>query len=296
MTESFSAQPLHGIKVIDFSQGIAGPYCSKLLADFGAEVIKIEKPGTGDYSRKLGPFPDDVPVAEKSGLFMFLNSNKRSVTLDLTKSIDQAIALDLISGADVVLESFRPGTMDKFGLDHDALAEKLPNIITTSVSNFGQDGPYSQYAASELVLYGMGGNMHASGLPGRYPLKLGGNHVQFQAGNVAAMATIFALYGRDRKAIGGQHIDISILETQTASINTRMRGLLAYQYTGERSVRLGPPNLGYPSGYYPCADGYISINGGGPQFWHRTVKLLGMPELLDAVSYTHLTLPTSDLV
>ena len=83
MTESFSAQPLHGIKVIDFSQGIAGPYCSKLLADFGAEVIKIEKPGTGDYSRKLGPFPDDVPVAEKSGLFMFLNSNKRSVTLCL---------------------------------------------------------------------------------------------------------------------------------------------------------------------------------------------------------------------
>ena len=90
-------------------------------------------------------------------------SNKRSVTLDLSKSIDQEIALDLIEGADVVLESFRPGTMAKFGLDHDVLAEKLPNIITTSVSNFGQDGPYSQYAASELVLYGMGGNMHASG-------------------------------------------------------------------------------------------------------------------------------------
>jgi len=280
MTQATSSQPLHGIRIVDFSQGIAGPYCSKLLADFGAEVIKIEKPVVGDYARNLGPFPEDNPHSEKSGTFLLLNANKRSITLDLTQQADRETALELISTSHLVLESFRPGTMAKYGLDHETLAKRWPNLITTSISNFGQTGPYSQYSASELVLFAMGGNMHASGLPDRYPLKLGGNHVQFQAGNVAAMASLFALYGKDRASLGGQHIDVSIFETQTASINTRMRNLLVYQYTGERTRRTAGIGNGYPSGYYPCADGYISLVGGGP-FWPRTVNLLGMPELLE---------------
>ena len=177
-----------------------------MLADFGAEVIKIEKPGVGDYARLLGPFPNDIPNSEKSGTFLFLNSNKQTITLDLSKEADQKAALDLISTAHLVLESFRPGTMAKFGLDHETLSKTLPNLITTSITNFGQTGPYSQYSASELVLFAMGGNMHASGLPDRYPLKLGGNHVQFQAGNVAAMSSLFALYGRDHASLGGQHV------------------------------------------------------------------------------------------
>jgi len=280
MALTTSSQPLHGIRIVDFTQGIAGPYCSKLLADFGAEVIKIEKPGVGDYARLLGPFPNDIPDNEKSGTFLFLNGNKRTVTLDLSQEEDRTTALDLISTSHLVLESFRPGAMKTFGLDYETLSKKWPNLVFTSITNFGQTGPYSQYSASELVLFAMGGNMHASGLPDRYPLKLGGNHVQFQAGNVAAMASLFALYARDHVSLGGQHIDVSIFETQMASINQRMRGLLAYQYTGERTRRTVGLGNGYPTGYYPCADGYISLVGGGP-FWPRTVKLLGMPELLD---------------
>jgi crotonobetainyl-CoA:carnitine CoA-transferase CaiB-like acyl-CoA transferase len=138
--------------------------------------------------------------------------------------------------------------------------------------------------ASELTLFAMGGRMHASGLPERHPLKLGANHVQYQAGNNAAMATLFAWYGLRYGEMGGQHIDVSIFETQVASYNTRMPGLVAFQYTGERSRRLGGIRMGYPSGFYPCQDGYILITGGGA-FWPRTVAMLGMPELLENPRY-----------
>ncbi|SVB23952.1 uncharacterized protein METZ01_LOCUS176806, partial [marine metagenome] len=150
----------------------------------------------------------------------------------------------------------------------------------TSISNFGQTGPYRDYVASELTLFAMGGGMHSKGLPERHPLKLGGNHVQYQAGNNAAMASLFAWYGQQYGSIGGQHIDVSIFETQMASYNTRMPALVSFQYTGERSQRLGGMRMGYPSGLYPCQDGYVLITGGGA-FWPRTVAMLDMPELLE---------------
>jgi crotonobetainyl-CoA:carnitine CoA-transferase CaiB-like acyl-CoA transferase len=280
MQDQQGPQPLSDVRVLDLTHGIAGPYSTKLLADFGADVIKVERPG-GDYARTLGPFPDDIPHSEKSGLFLLLNTNKRGIVLDL-KSPDGVEALKtLVRDADILVENFRPGAMSALGLDYETLSAINPNLVMTSISNFGQTGPYRDFLASELTLFAMGGTMNRTGLDERYPLKLGGNHVQYQAGNVAAMASLFAWYGRMYQGMGGQQIDISIFETQMASVNMRMRSLVDYQYTGDRGRRAGGAIPGgYPGGYYPTLDGYINIAGGGA-WWPRTVSLLGMPELLN---------------
>ena len=280
MEEHLEAQPLSDLRVLDLTHGIAGPYCTKLLADFGADIIKVERPDTGDFARSLGPFPQDVPHAEKSGLFLHLNTNKRSVVLDLKtrQSVDNI--KELVRDADILVESFRPGVMAHLGLGYETLSQINPNLVMTSISNFGQTGPYRDYLASEITLFAMGGKMNIRGLPERYPLKLGGNHVQYQTGNVAAMATLSAWYAQRYQGMGGQQVDVSILETQTGSLNMRMRDLLIYQYTGERSRRQGEAVTGgYPAGYYPCQDGYVTTGGGGLR-WPNTVALLGMPELL----------------
>ncbi|MQF48496.1 CoA transferase [SAR202 cluster bacterium AC-647-N09_OGT_505m] len=275
-----STQPLHDLRVIDLSHGIAGPYCTKLLADFGADVIKVERPGSGDYARRLGPFPGDVSHPEKSGFFLFLNTNKRGITLDL-KTAEGANALkDLVKEADILVESFKPGVMSRLGLDYDTLSALNPDLVMTSVSNFGQTGPYRDYHASELAFFALGGKMNSSGLSGREPLKLGGHHVQFQAGNNAAMATMFAIQGKKNSGLGGQHVDVSIFETQMGSINGRTIGLVRYQYTGYRGRREAQTMTGYPSGVYPCKDGYISVAGGGQRF-PRVAASLGRPELAD---------------
>ena len=239
MAVDIGTQPLADIRIIDLTQGIAGPYCTKLLADFGADVIKVERPDFGDYARTMGPFPSDIVHLEKSGLFLHLNTNKRGMVLDLKTAQGIAVLKELAKKADVLVESFKPGVMARLGLGYEILAELNPNLVMTSVSNFGQTGPYRDYRASEITLFAMGGRMNSSGLPDRYPLKLGGNHVQYQAGNVAAMASLFAWYAQKYGKLGGQHVDVSIFETQMASFNTRMPGLLQYQYTGERGARLG---------------------------------------------------------
>ncbi|MBI2856303.1 MAG: CoA transferase [Chloroflexi bacterium] len=280
MEKHLKEQPLGGIRIIDLSHGIAGPYATKLLADFGADVIKVERPGTGDYARRMGPFPGDVPHPEKSGIFLLLNTNKRGITLDLKTAGGVEALKELVKGADVLVESFRPGVMDRLGLGYKALKEVNPNLVMTSISNFGQTGPYRDYLASELTLFGMGNKMHSFGLPERHPLKLGGNLTQYQAGNVGAMATLFAYYARKHRDMGGQHVDVSILETSKGSITT-LFGLVGHQYNGEISRRLGDvPGRGYPNGYYPCKDGYVSVQAGGNR-WRMVADLLEMPELLD---------------
>ena len=277
-------QPLSDFRVIDLTHGIAGPYCTKLLADYGADVIKVERPGSGDYARSLGPFPNDEPHPEKSGIFLFLNTNKRGVTLDL-KTPDGIDALkSLVKDADILVESFRPGVMASLGLDYDTLKAINPNLVMTSVSNFGQTGPYRDYKASELTLFGMGNSMTRVGLPDRYPLKLGGNHVQYQGGNNAAMATMFAWYAQKYRGMGGQYVDVSIFDTQMSSINGRMMSIIGYQYNGMRGQRLGTSVAGYPNGVYPCKDGYISVAGGGQRF-PRVAASVGRPELVEHPRY-----------
>ena len=284
MPEQTETQPLAGLRVVDLTEGIAGPYCTKLLADFGADVIKVEDPNLGDYARTLGPFPKDTPHPEKSGIFLFLNTSKRGITLDLRTPAGKEALKRLVKDADVLVESFKPGVMEGLGLGYDTLSAINPNLVMTGVSNFGQTGPYRDYAASELTLFAMGNRMTSSGLPERFPVKLGGNHVQYQAGNNAFMATLFAWYGREYQGMGGQYVDISMMETQMASINMRLLGLVQYQYTGDKGLRLGAVRAGYPSGPYPCLDGYISVSGGGQRF-PRVAGTVDMPELADDPRY-----------
>ena len=279
---------LADIKVLDFSHYIAGPYCTKLLADYGADVLKVERPDGGDGARRLGPFPGDVPHQERSGTFLHLNTNKRSITLNLKSEAAKTIARKLVEDTDIVVESFRPGTMAKLGLGADDLREINPRLVLTSISNFGQTGPYRKYEASEIIVYGMGGEMYSTGVDGREPLKLGGNVSLYQAGATAAVATLGALSAARNEGVG-QHIDVSLMETQAGSIDRRMSALIAYQYTGEISRRPaveGSLTTGYPLGVYPCADGYMQVSG-GMAYFSRVVRLLGdNPSLKDAKWYT----------
>ena len=183
-------QALADVRVLDFTHYVAGPYCVKLLADHGADVIKVERPMVGDGSRRMGPFPKDEPHLEKSGLFLHLNTNKRSLALDLKAREARDIVLRLVRDVDIVVESFRPGTMARLGLDYAALKSVNPDLVLTSISNFGQTGPYRDYMLSDIMAYGMGGEMYSTGLEGREPLKLGENVVLYQAGAVASIEGI----------------------------------------------------------------------------------------------------------
>ena len=273
---------LSNIKVLDFTQTIAGPYCTKLLADYGADVIKVERPGIGDGARRLGPFPKDEPHPEKSGTFLHLNTNKRSITLDLKTPKGQEIARNLASRVDVVVESFRPGTMDEFGLDYDALLELNPALTYTSISNFGQTGPYRDWRGSEIIFYGMGGELYSTGVAEKEPLKLGGTVGLYQSGVMAAFATLGAVFASMDDRVG-QHVDISLMEVQAGSIDRRMSMLLAYQYNGEVTGRMplgqATGSGGYPSGVYPCEDGFFQITGGG-KYFERVRDMLGNPDEL----------------
>ena len=212
MVRNNDFQPLSDIRIIDLTHGISGPYCTKILADFGADVIKIEKPTSGDYARHIGPYPKDEEHIEKSGLFLYLNTNKKGITLDLNNPKGVEALKKLVADADILIESFKPGVMDRLGIGYEVLKSINPELVMTSISNFGQTGPYKDYLVSELILYAMGSSMNRTGLDYRYPLKLGGSHVQYQAGNNAAMATLFAWYGKKYKGIGGQQLDVSIFE------------------------------------------------------------------------------------
>ena len=271
---------LSDIRILDFTQYIAGPYCTKLLADYGADVVKIERPGMGDAARRMGPFPNDTPHPEKSGTFLHLNTNKRSISLDLKTAEGRQTALDLAAHADAVVESFRPGTMDKFGLGYETLAKVNPGLVVTSVSNFGQTGPYRDWRGSEIIFYGMGGELYSTGVAEKEPLKLGETVGLYQAGTIAAYATLGAIFStRDNGS--GQHVDVSIMETQAGSIDRRMSMLLAYQYNGEITERTpqgaASGSGGYPAGVYPCADGFFQFTGGG-NYFPRVLEMLEYPE------------------
>jgi len=223
-------QTLSDIRVLDLSWHIAGPFCTKMLADFGAEVIKVERPGVGDPTRHIGPFLGDDPHLEKSLLFSNLNLNKRGITLDLTSESGKKSIYALVQDADILVESFRPGVMDRLGFGYDRLKQINPGLIMTSISNFGQTGPYRDFKASELVLSGIGADMYSCGVPGRHPLKLGGNCMQYLAGHMAAAVTLGAYWLRLCHR-AGQYIDMSIQEVLSADTNHKLMNLLSFAYS-----------------------------------------------------------------
>jgi CoA:oxalate CoA-transferase len=277
-------QALSGVKIIDLTWHIAGPYCTKLLADYGADVIKVERPGKGDPARTMGPFLKDDPHPEKSGLFLHLNTNKKGITLNLKTLTGKKILKELVKDADILVESFRPHVMPGLGLDYETLKKINPRLLMVSISSFGQTGPYREFKATEIVEYAMGGEMYSTGIAGREPLKLGGNVGQYQAGTVAAVATMGALFAAESQG-SGQHVDVSIMETQAGSADRRAIYIMGYICAGVITTRWPPPReavrmLIMPQGVYPCKDGFVNTLS-LPQWWPRYIEALGMPELKD---------------
>ncbi len=271
-------QALGDLKVLDLTHYVAGPYCTKLLADYGADVIKVERPGSGDGARSIGPFLNDLPHPEKSGLFLNLNTNKRSVTLDLKIRRGADLLKELVKWADLLVENFRPSVMPGLGLDYETLADINPRLVMTSISNFGQTSPYRDYKSQEIVTYAFSGLMYASGIPEREPMKLGGNVIQYHTGSTATLYSLLALHAVDIRG-RGDHIDLSIADVQTGSVDRSGPMLLAHQYTGELFGR-GYQQREGGEYIHKCLDGYINITPFG-NFVPGALDMIGMPEMKD---------------
>ena len=271
-------QALADVKVLDLTWYIAGPYCTKLLADYGADVIKVERPGEGDPARRMGPFLGDDPHPEKSGLFLHLNTNKRGITLNLKSQTGKKLFKELVKDVDILVESFSPGVMERLGLSYEELEKLNPRLVMTSISNFGQTGPYRDFKSADIITYAMGGPMFATGLPDQPPLRLGPYVMQYQTGATAAVATMVSLHAGELRG-SGEHVDVSLMEAEMGNIDRRPTMLLAYQYTGSVSERL-PLGGGFAYGVHPCKDGYIDLVGRYPNF-DKVARMLNMPELLE---------------
>ena len=264
-------QLLADTNVLDLTHYIAGPYCTRMLAGLGANVLKVERPGTGDPARHLPPFYDDCPGLERSGTFLWLNMGKKSLTLDLKSPTGLDTLLRLVAWADVLVENFAPRVLPELGVSYERVAALNPRLVMTSISNFGQSGPYRDYHADDIVLFGMGGSMASRFPPDEQPLVLAGSPAQTMAGAAAFTATLGALYGA--RATGeGQHVDVSILE---AMASAQTEEFVAYAYLG--TERQSPPL----ALIYPCQDGYVMVVDQQPHQWAKITQLVGQPELLD---------------
>jgi crotonobetainyl-CoA:carnitine CoA-transferase CaiB-like acyl-CoA transferase len=269
--------PLDDVRVLDLTHYTVGPFCTRVLADYGADVVKIERPG-GDPARLLPPFPKDEPHLERSGTFLALNTGKRSVVLDLKHEEGRRLFLDLVERAQIVVENFSPGTLDRLGLGYEVLLAVNPRILLTSISNFGQSGPYRDWEGTDLTIYGMGGPMIAQGMPEREPVKTAGRAPGYQVGYAAALATAVGLLGVERRG-SGEHLDVSAFEVLAHSIDSRLGRILGYQHNGRLAGRTGG-GLGVGSGTYPCLDGFVLITSGAPRL-HLTIQMIGRPDLLE---------------
>ena len=266
---------LSGVRVLDLTHHVAGPYCTKLLADFGAEVVKIERPGVGDAARRFGPFAGDDPHPDKSLLFAYLNTSKKSVTLDLKSPTGRRIFHRLLSETDILIEGFSPRVMPTLGLRFDRLAERYPGLVVVSISNFGQTGPYRDYRATDMIEYALGGLMYILGSYDRPPLKHAFRQAQFKAGTNAASAALIA-FTHVQMTGEGQQVDVSIQE----SIASGLRDTTSlYPYSGAIRQREYPYTGEMPHSALPTKDGHaVPIHFGGVG-WEEAADFLGAPEL-----------------
>ena len=273
-------QALSDVKVLDLTELIAGPYCTKMLADYGADVLKVERPGAGDPARGMGPFPGDEPHTEKSGLFLHLNTNKKGITLNLECETGRKICRELVKDADILVESFKPGTMEEMGMGWEELERISPKLVMTRITPFGQTGPYKDYKATEIVVMAMGGPMYATGINEREPVKYAGNVELYGCGGFAATATMVAFYVAEHEGVG-QVVDFSMIEALHSCVNFQLNFHTGYQYTGEISARASSIGFGLlPSGGFPCKDGYVYMIV-DPGWWPKLVQLMEMPDLLE---------------
>ncbi len=270
--------PLADLTVIELGTLIAGPFCGQILADFGAEVIKIEDPGTGDPMRQWGrSLPKGL-----SPWWPVIGRGKKSVTLNLRDPEGQAIVRDLIDGADVLIENFRPGTMEKWGLTWHSLYAGNPGLIMARVSGFGQTGPYSERAGYGLIGEAMGGLRAITGEPDRPPARAGISIGDSLAATHAAMGVLMALHVREKTG-HGQVIDASIYESVLAMMENTVTEYDITGYIRERSGSILPGIA--PSNVYPTADGEILIGGNGDTVFARLCQTMGRPQLKDDARY-----------
>jgi len=272
-------RPLESIIVLDLSRALAGPYCTMMLADMGAEIIKLEMPGRGDDSRSWGP-----PFVEgESAYFMSVNRNKKSITLNLKSEKSKGIVNKLIKKADIIVENFRPGTMDKLGLSYENVTELNPEIIYASISGFGQDGPYRLLPGFDQVIQGMGGLMSVTGEPGGPPVKVGIAVADIAGGMFAAYGIMIALFNRQRTG-KGQMIDVSLLDSQVAWLTYRAGSFFA---SGEIPQPLGSghPNI-VPYQAFKANDTYVNIAAGNDQLWQKFCSAVGLEDIVENPKYS----------
>lgn len=262
--------PLEGCKVLDLGRYIAGPFCAMLLGDMGADVIKVEQTN-GDDGRRMKP-----AIGDLSTYFMISNRNKRSITLNFKQPAGKEILLKLIRQADVLVENFRPGVLERLGLDYQHLHEVNPRLVMVSVTGFGQDGPYAQRPAFDSVAQAMGGLMNQTGDPDGRPVPAGTWVGDYGAGTYAAYGAALALLERERTGLG-QHVDVALLDTIFSWLRTSVPDFLLF---GIKHSRKGARDLyRCPVGAFPTSDGYIYITATTQGQFEGVVRSAGHPEL-----------------
>jgi len=266
---------LGNLKVIDLTHYIAGPYCTKLLAGFGADVIKVEPPETGDKMRETGPFFKNKKGSKTSIPFLWLNTGKKSITLNLKSGKGVEILKELICSADILVENFSPGVMARLGLTYDTLKDINPRLVMTSISNFGQSGPYRDFKADDIQMYALSGGMYLTGKPDRQPLNSGPSICQYTAAQHAYLATLMAVFHRNRTG-KGQYVDVSIQECSLENIEINLTSCL---HTGNIAKR--GPHLFVPWELYECRDGYAEIIAMPHRNWHHAKEMFINSELFD---------------
>ncbi len=267
---------LDGLRVLDFGPGIAPSFCAKLLADYGAAIVKVEPPGGGDPARRMGPFVGDDPHPEKSIPFLYVNTGKRSVTLDYSTDSGHTVLLKLLDDADVLVEGFSPSQTAQSAIYYEELSRTHPRLVVTSVTPFGQDGPYRDFQATDIITCAMSGLMYHSGDSDREPLRNALDQSLYVAGANAAAATLVAVFAR--LASGeGQHVDVSVAECLAAHL---VQPVPYYNYMGATKGRRPVRGSGFEE-LMPARDGYVVPSVQGSQPWETVATLIGLEKLHD---------------
>ena len=272
-----SHTPLDGVTVLDASRVLSGPFCTMQLGDLGAEVVKIERPDGGDQTR--GWTPPTYGDSEASAYYLSINRNKRSVTLNLASERGRELFRELAVEADVLVENFRVGKMAEWGLGYEALREENPGLVYCSISGYGQDGPYSDRPAYDLLMQAEGGMMSITGEPGRPPVRVGVAIADIVAGMYATQSILAALLDRELSGGGGEYIDVSLFDSIVA-LQTYIAS--AYFATGDPPGRMGSghPNI-VPYRAFPTADGYVVVACASENLWPKFCEALDRPDLVD---------------
>ena len=270
---------LEGIRVLDLTRALAGPFCTLMLGDYGADVVKIEIPGTGDDTRHWGP----PFIGDESAYFLSINRNKRSLTLNFKEEKAREIFLKLVEGSDVVVENFTPGVMSRFGLEYETVKRANPGIIYCSISGFGQDGPYQSRPAYDQIMQGISGLMSITGDPEGEPEKIGVAVTDIGAGMWAAFAVMSALFRREQDG-EGQYIDISMLDAQVAWLTYQAGYYFAYGRPPQRLGKAHPTLVPYQA--FMAKDGkYFNVAVGSERLWERFCQAVKLDDLKDHPDY-----------